>query len=142
MAQAVKNPPSMQETQEVWVQSLGRKDALEEEMVAHSNILAWENCTNRGAWQATVHGVTKSWRCQNTQAHQPEPPHRPSRRPPCQLPHRNLRLDTSGEAETLGHQENGSQLSFSTMNAPPRKHVFKIKEVLPSPTVPPCPFYF
>ena len=31
----------MQETQEVWVQSLGWEDALEEEMAAHSNILAW-----------------------------------------------------------------------------------------------------
>ena len=32
----------MQETQETWVQSLGREDPLEEEMVTHSNILAWE----------------------------------------------------------------------------------------------------
>ena len=40
----------------------------------------------------------------------------------------------------LGHQENESQFSFSTVNAPPQKHVFKIKEVLPSPTVPPRPF--
>ena len=28
----------------------------------------------------------------------------------------------------LGHQENESQFSFSTMNAPPQKHVFKIKK--------------
>ena len=32
----------MQEMQETWVQSLGREDSLEEEMAAHSNILAWK----------------------------------------------------------------------------------------------------
>ena len=32
----------MQETQEMWVQSLSWKDALEEEMTAHSRILAWK----------------------------------------------------------------------------------------------------
>ena len=31
----------MQETQEMWVQSLGWEDALEEEMATHSSILAW-----------------------------------------------------------------------------------------------------
>ena len=30
-------------------------------MATHSNILAWGNPMDRGAWQATVHGVTKSW---------------------------------------------------------------------------------
>ena len=35
----VKNPPAMQE---LWVQSLGREDPLEEEMATHSSILAWE----------------------------------------------------------------------------------------------------
>ena len=28
---------------EAWVRSLGRKDALEEEMAAHSSVLAWES---------------------------------------------------------------------------------------------------
>ena len=37
----VKNPPGMQETQETWVQSLDREDALEKEMATHSSILAW-----------------------------------------------------------------------------------------------------
>ena len=32
----------MQETQETWVQSRGRKPALEQETVTHSSILAWE----------------------------------------------------------------------------------------------------
>ena len=39
---AVKNPPAMQEPQEMWVQSLGWKGSLEEGMTTHSNILAWE----------------------------------------------------------------------------------------------------
>ena len=38
VAQTVKNPPTMQETQ---VQSLGRKDPLEKEMAMHSSILTW-----------------------------------------------------------------------------------------------------
>ena len=31
----------MQETQEMWVQSLGGEDPLEEEMATQSSILAW-----------------------------------------------------------------------------------------------------
>ena len=38
MAQKVKNPPAMQETQ---VQSLDWEDPLEKEMATHSSILAW-----------------------------------------------------------------------------------------------------
>ena len=38
MAQMVKNPPAVQETQ---VQSLGQEDPLEEEMATHTSILAW-----------------------------------------------------------------------------------------------------
>ena len=49
----VKNPPAMRETQD---QSLGREDTLEKEMAIHSNIPM-----ARGSWQATVHGVAKSW---------------------------------------------------------------------------------
>ena len=58
VAQMVKYPPPMQET---WVQSLGWKDPLEEGMATHSSILAWRIPMDRGAWQATVHGVAKSW---------------------------------------------------------------------------------
>ena len=32
----------MQEMQETWVQSLGQEDHLENDMAAHSSILAWE----------------------------------------------------------------------------------------------------
>ena len=38
VAQMVKKLPAVQETQ---VQSLGRENPLEEEMAAHSSILAW-----------------------------------------------------------------------------------------------------
>ena len=37
----VKKPSAMQETQEMWVQSLGQEDPQEEEMTTHSGILAW-----------------------------------------------------------------------------------------------------
>ena len=36
----VKNPPAMQETQEMRVQSLGQDDPLEEGMETHYSILA------------------------------------------------------------------------------------------------------
>ena len=49
----------MQEPQ-VW--SLGWEDPLEEETSIYSSILAWKNTINREAWQATVHGLTKSQR--------------------------------------------------------------------------------
>ena len=39
MAQQVKKLPA---TQATWVQSLGRKDPLEEETATHSSILAWK----------------------------------------------------------------------------------------------------
>ena len=43
MAQIVKNPPAVQETQETRVPSLGQEDPLEEEMATHSSILAWRS---------------------------------------------------------------------------------------------------
>ena len=46
--------------QEMWVQSLGQNDPLDEEMATHSSILAWTISWTGGAWQVTVHGVTKS----------------------------------------------------------------------------------
>ena len=49
----VKNLFAMWET---WANSLGRQDPLEKEMATHSGL---ENSMDRGAWQATVHGVTK-----------------------------------------------------------------------------------
>ena len=42
MAQQVKNPPPVQETQEMWASSLTLEGPLEEEMAIHSSILAWK----------------------------------------------------------------------------------------------------
>ena len=38
----VKNPPAVQEPQEMWVPSLGQEDLLEEGMATHSSVLAWD----------------------------------------------------------------------------------------------------
>ena len=40
---------------------LGWEDPLEGEMATHSSTLVWRIPLDRGAWQATVHGVTKGW---------------------------------------------------------------------------------
>ena len=53
----IKNLPTMQE---IWVQSFGWEDPLEEGMATHFSILARRIPMDRGAWWATVHGVTKS----------------------------------------------------------------------------------
>ena len=56
MAQQVKKPPAMQKTQEMWVQSLGQEDSLEEERATHSQYSCLENPTDtEGEW-ATIHG--------------------------------------------------------------------------------------
>ena len=53
----VKNQPAMRK---IWIRSLGWEDPLEEGMATHTSILAWRIPMDRGAWQATVDGVTKS----------------------------------------------------------------------------------
>ena len=40
---------------------LGWENPLAEGMATHANILAWSIPMDRGAWRATVSGVTKSW---------------------------------------------------------------------------------
>ena len=64
----------MQETQEIWVRSLGREDPLDKErkwqkkkkkgkeMATHSSILAWEilQTEELGRW-TIVHGMAKCW---------------------------------------------------------------------------------
>ena len=55
----VKNPPAMQKTQEMQVQSLNPEDPLEEGMATHFSGLAWRIPMDRGAWRAAVHRVTK-----------------------------------------------------------------------------------
>ena len=44
----------------VRVQSLGQEDPLDEGRATHSSILAWRIPWNRGAWWATVPGISKS----------------------------------------------------------------------------------
>ena len=56
VAQMVKNPLAMQKT---WIQSLGW-ESLEEGMATRSSIFAWRIPTDRAAWRATIHGVTRS----------------------------------------------------------------------------------
>ena len=62
VVQMVKNPPEMRETS---VQSLGWKDPLEKGTATHSSILAWKFYEQRGAWNATVHGVANSQTLRN-----------------------------------------------------------------------------
>ena len=59
VAQMVKNSLAMWDT---WVQSLGQEDPLEEGVATHSSVLAWRIPMHRGAWWATVQGVTEGWR--------------------------------------------------------------------------------
>ena len=55
VAQTVKH---LQETQ---VRSLDQEDPLEKEMANPLQYSCLENPMDGGVWQATVHGVTKSW---------------------------------------------------------------------------------
>ena len=57
---SVKNLPTVQEIQGTWVHSLGQEDPLEQEMAAHSSILAWRIPWTEEAWRTTGHGVAKS----------------------------------------------------------------------------------
>ena len=56
LAQMVKNPPAMQETQ---VQSLGQEDSLDKGTATHSSILAWRIPWVKEPGRPTVHGVTE-----------------------------------------------------------------------------------
>lgn len=57
---AVRNPPAMQETQEMWAQFLGRKDCLEEEMSTQPTILVWKKIYGQRSLAGKVQRVTKS----------------------------------------------------------------------------------
>ena len=53
----VENLPAVWE---IWVQSLGWEEPLEEGRATNSIILDWRIPMDRGAWRATVHRITKS----------------------------------------------------------------------------------
>ena len=60
MAQQVKNMLAMQETQEIWVGSLGWEDPLEEEITKPLQYSCLKNPMDRGAWRATAQRVAES----------------------------------------------------------------------------------
>ena len=69
---AVKTLLAVKEMQEIWVQSLGREDSLEEEVPTHSSILGLESPMHRAAWQPAVHRATESqtqWQGLSSRAH-------------------------------------------------------------------------
>ena len=59
----VKNPIHLpvQETQEMWVRSLGQEDPLEKEMATHSSILAWRNLWTEEPGRVQSLGSPESW---------------------------------------------------------------------------------
>jgi len=61
MAQRGKNPPAMEETWEMQVQSLVWEDPLKKEMATHSTILAWRIPWREEPGRLQSMGVTKSW---------------------------------------------------------------------------------
>ena len=61
MVQGVKNPPTVQETHKMRVQSLGREDPLEEEMATHFSILAWRIPETKEPGGLQSMGLQKNW---------------------------------------------------------------------------------
>ena len=67
---AVRNPPAVQETEEMRVWSLRQEDPMEEEMTTYSNILAREfPWTEEPGGQQSIEGVTQSWTWLSTHTH-------------------------------------------------------------------------
>ena len=62
VALVVKNPPVSTRDAD-WIPASGRSPA-----VGNGNLLQY-SCLDRGAWQATVHGVSKSWTQLSMNAH-------------------------------------------------------------------------
>ena len=60
MSLVVKNPPANAEDAGVMGSIPGWEDPLEGEMATYSKHSCLQNLIDRGAWLATVHGVTKS----------------------------------------------------------------------------------
>ena len=58
MVLVIKNPPANTGRDVGSIPGLER--SLEKGMATHSSILAWRILMDRGAWRATVHGVSKN----------------------------------------------------------------------------------
>ena len=58
---AVKNPPAMQESREILVQSLGQKDPLDKGMATQSSILVWRIPWTEEPGRLQSMGLQKSW---------------------------------------------------------------------------------
>ena len=52
--------PPLEETQRCKFDPGVRKIPLEKETATYTSMLGWENPMDRGAWRATIHGVTES----------------------------------------------------------------------------------
>ena len=59
MAQLIKNPPAVQETQEMHVQSMGWEGPLERTCIP-LQYSCLENRMDRGVWWAAAYGLTKT----------------------------------------------------------------------------------
>ena len=78
MAQQGKYLPVMQETQEMWVRSLGWEDPLEKDMATPSSILAWKipwteepsGLQSMGSQRVRQDSVTKHSTAQHSTAHE------------------------------------------------------------------------
>ena len=74
VSQQGKNPPTMQETPEIQVLSLGQKDPLEKEMATPSRTLAWRIPWTEEPGRTAVHGVARGQHdCTHTHRSSTEP---------------------------------------------------------------------
>ena len=64
--------PAMQETLEMWVQSQGGEDPLEEGMATHSSILAWKIPLTKEPGGATIQKAAKGQTPLSTHAVKPQ----------------------------------------------------------------------
>ena len=73
MAQQVRNLPTIQETQEMLVRSLGREDPLEEE---NGNLVQY-SCLKKNPGQRSLAGYSP-WGCKDLDTTEPKDTHRES----------------------------------------------------------------
>ena len=84
VAQRLKRLPAMQET---WVWSLGWEDSPGEGNGTPLQYSCLENLMDRGAWWATVHGVTKGYHWTRTRTHTHTHTHTPDHLLPVECLH-------------------------------------------------------